>query len=109
MSSVEKVSNFLDDMKEAVVTTPLSEKKSLTKDIDKVTGELEYVKEAVVTICRKYLDKFEGYYKGSTGWFKLDSGLKKIYNSSRIIKLFENDIEDQDTELYKTFIVPFDR
>ena len=35
MWSVEKDSNFLCYKKEAVVTTPLSEKKSLTKDVDK--------------------------------------------------------------------------
>ena len=56
----EKVSNFLDDRKEAVVTTPLSEKKSLTKDVDKGTDELEDMKEAVFPIRRKDLDKFWG-------------------------------------------------
>ena len=35
MSSNEKVSNILGDRKEAVVTTTLSEKKSLTKDVEK--------------------------------------------------------------------------
>ena len=44
MSSVEKVSNVLDDKKEAVVPTSLSEKKSLTKYDDKSTDELEYMK-----------------------------------------------------------------
>ena len=44
MLSVDKVSNFLDDRKEAVVTTPLLEKKSLTKDVDKVNDELEDIK-----------------------------------------------------------------
>ena len=39
MLSVDKDSNFLDDKKEAVVTTPLSENKSLTKYVDKGTGE----------------------------------------------------------------------
>ena len=74
---VNKVSNVLGARKEALVTTPLSENKSSTKDVDKGTGELEYMKEAVVTIRRKDLDKFEGQSKGYTGWFKLDSGLKK--------------------------------
>ena len=32
MSLVDKYSNFLDDKKEAVVTTPFSEKKSLTTE-----------------------------------------------------------------------------
>ena len=30
------------------------------------------MKYAVVTICRKDSDKFEGQSKGSTGWFNLD-------------------------------------
>ena len=44
MSSVDKVSNVLGDSKEAVVTTPLSEKKSFTKYVEKGTGELEDMK-----------------------------------------------------------------
>ena len=44
MSSVERVGNVLDDRK-----------------------------EAVVKICRKDLDKFEGQTKGYTEWFNLDS------------------------------------
>ena len=67
MLSVEKVGNVLGDRKEEVVTTPLSEKKSSTKDVDKGTDELEYMKRAVVTIHRKGLDKFEGKAKVSTG------------------------------------------
>ena len=93
-----------------MVTTPFSDKKSLTKDVDKGTGESEYMKEAVVKIHRKYLDKFEFQSKGYKGWFKLDSELncflQLIHNS---IKLYEKDIEGQDTDLYKTFFVPFDK
>ena len=86
MSSVKKVSNVLDDRKEAVITTQFLEKKSLTKDVDKGTGELEDMKQALVTILRKDLDKFESQSEGSTGWFKLDDELgKKSYNSSRIL------------------------
>ena len=99
MSSVDKSSNILGDRKEEVVTTPLLDKKSSTKDVDedtyalvdkpfwekksptkdvgKGTYEWEDMKKAVVTIRRKGLDKFEGQSKGSTGRFKLDSGLKK--------------------------------
>ena len=51
----------------------MAEKNSSTKDVDKRTYESEDMKEAVVTIRRKYLYKFKGKYKGSTGWFKLDS------------------------------------
>ena len=43
MSSVEKMSNILGDMIEEVVTTPSSENKSSTKDVDRFTGELEYM------------------------------------------------------------------
>ena len=74
MLQVEKVSNVLGDRKEEVVTTPLSEKKSSTNDVDKVTYELEGMKKAVVTIRGKGLDNFDGQSKGSVGWFKLDSG-----------------------------------
>ena len=37
---------------------PLLEKKYLTNYVDKGTDELEYMKHAVVVICRKGLDKF---------------------------------------------------
>ena len=72
MSSNEKVSTVLGDRKEEIFTTPLSEKKSPTKnvdegtyefsdiplmekkystnDVDKGTKELEDMKQAVVTI-----------------------------------------------------------
>ena len=74
MQSVEKVGNVLGDRKEEVVMTPLSEKKSQTKDVDKGTDGLDDMRKSVVTICRKGLNNFEGPSKGSTGWFKLDSG-----------------------------------
>ena len=73
MSSVQKISNVLGDKKEEVVTTPLSEKKSLTNDFEKGTNELEYMKKSVVTIHNKGLYKFECQSKGYTGWLKLDS------------------------------------
>ena len=97
MSSVSKVSNFLGDKKEELFPTLLLEKKSLKNDVDKGTDELvdtpllekksstKYVdtdtdeladKKIVVTIRRKGFNKFEGQFKGSTGWFKLYS--KKI-------------------------------
>ena len=73
MSLIEKNSNVLDDNKEAVVTNPLSEKKSLTNDVDKGTKKLEDMKGAVVTIRRKYSDNFEGQSKVSTCWFNFYS------------------------------------
>ena len=77
MLSNEKLSNFLGDRKEEVVTTPLSENKSSTKDVEKGTDKLAYMKRSVVTILRKGLYQFGGQYKGSRVWFKLDNGFLK--------------------------------
>ena len=66
----------------------LMEKKSSTKDFDKGTSELVYMKQAVVTILGKGLDKYDDKSKGYKGWFKLDSGFFKnniFYDSFRII------------------------
>ena len=58
------------------------------------------MKEAVVTIFRKYSDNFEGQSKVSTGWFNLDHEFLKrkfstlehdFYNF-----IYEKDIEGQD-------------
>ena len=73
MLSVDKVNNILGDRKEEVVTTPLLENKSSTKDVGKGIDELEDMKKAVVSIRRKGLYKFQGKSKRYTGWFKLDS------------------------------------
>ena len=98
MSSVEKYTNVLDNKKEAVVTTSLSENKLLktekvttsddvhkrtekittSEEVDKGYENFEDMKEAVVMIRRKDSDKFEGQSKGSTGCFNLDHDLKKI-------------------------------
>ena len=67
MLLVNKDSNVLDDRKEELIRTPFLEKKSLTKDVDKGTEELEDIKEAVVTIRRKDSYKFDGQSKVSTG------------------------------------------
>ena len=70
-----------------MVTTPLSEKKVLTtkkfttsEEVEKGTEKLEYIKGAVVNICRKDSDNFKGKSKGSTGWINIDHGLKKENN-----------------------------
>ena len=52
----------------------LMEKKYSTKDVDKVTDYLAYIKQAVTTIIRKGLYQFEGQYSGSKRWFKLVIG-----------------------------------
>ena len=50
-----------------------SEKVTTSEEVDKVTKILDEMKESVVTIRRKNLDKFEGQSKGSTGWFNIDN------------------------------------
>ena len=76
---VHKHNTNFDDKKEVVFITTFSNRKILTtekvttsEEVDKVTEKLEEMKEAVVTICSKDLDKFEGNFKVSTGWFNLD-------------------------------------
>ena len=70
------------------------------------------MKQAVVTIRIKDLDNFEEQSKRSTCWFNLDHEFLNIKFSTLepdfYRKLYENDIEDQDIEPYKTFLVPFD-
>ena len=44
----------------------------------------------MVTIGRKGLDQFEGQYKGSTGWFKLDSG----FLQKNILQVIHNSIKN---------------
>ena len=105
MSSNEKVSNVLGDRKEEVVTTPLSENKystkdvekgtdkladtllmdneSSTKDVDKGTDKLADMKHEVNKIHRKGLYQFDGQSSGYKGWLKLDIGfLKTTFSKS---------------------------
>ena len=89
----------------------LMEKKYSTKDFDKGTDELADTKQTAVKIRRKCIYQFEGQYKGSKVWFKLDSGVLKPYLLQFIqnsINTLKNNIEYQDTELYTTFILLFD-
>ena len=108
-SSTNDVDGGTDELED----TPLLEKKSSTKDVDKGTDELIDMKKSVVTIRRKGLDKFEGQSKGYTGWLKLDSAFLKTkistINSELYKEFYEKNIGNQGGELYKTFIVPFDK
>ena len=98
----DKVTDELSDM-------PFMEKKYSTKDVDKGTYEVADMKQAVVTIIRKGLYQFEGHSKTSKRLFKLDSAfLKTTFSTSHSEFYNFIYIEDQDTELYTTFIVPFD-
>ena len=60
------ITTFLD---RKILTT---EKVTTSEEVEKVTEKLEDMKEAVVTICRKDSNKFEGHFKVSTGLFNLD-------------------------------------
>ena len=42
------------------------------EEVEKGTEKLEDMKEAVVTTRKKDSDEFEGRSKGYTGWFNLD-------------------------------------
>ena len=70
------------------------------------------MKEAVVTIRSSDLDNFQGQSKGSTGWFNLDHKFFKIkfptLEPDFYDFYYEKNIEGQDMEPYKTFLVPFD-
>ena len=66
--------NDVDEGTDELADMPLMEKKYSAKDVDKSTDELSDMKQAVVTMCRKGLYKFEGQSTGSKGWFILNSG-----------------------------------
>ena len=57
MSSNDKVSNVLGDSKQEVVTTPFSDKKSSTKDVDEGTDELAYMPMMEKKSSTKDVDK----------------------------------------------------
>ena len=67
----------------------------------------------VHTIRRKGLNQFEGQSIGTQGLFKLDiESLKTTYSkihSGLYKELFKYNIEYQDTEVYKTFVITFDK
>ena len=71
--------------KKRVVT---SEKLTTSEEVNKGIKNLYDKKESVVTICRKYLDKFEGQSKGSTGWFNIDNEFLKRKISTIEPKLY---------------------
>ena len=62
---VDKVSNVLGDRKEEVIITSFLEKKSLTKDVGKVTYELADTLLSDNKSSTKYVDKGGRYEKGS--------------------------------------------
>ena len=72
MSSNKKVINFWADRKEEVVTTPLSEKKSLTKDFEKGTDKLA----DILLMENKYSTKYVG--KGTDELVDMKQAVKKI-------------------------------
>ena len=56
----KSLTNDVEEGTDELADMPLMEKKSSTKDFDKGTDELADTKQAVVTIRRKCLDRFEG-------------------------------------------------
>ena len=70
------------------------------------------MEDPVVPIRRKYLDNVQWHSTRSTCWFNLDHEQLKINFSTLDTdfykKRFENNIEGQYIETYKTFVVPFD-
>ena len=97
--------------------TPLTEKTvvaseniTTSEEFDKGTKNLDGMKEAVVTICRKDLDNFEGQSTVSTGWFNINNEWLNVFYTLEpdFYNFFEKDIEGQYMEPYKTFLVPFD-
>ena len=113
LSEKKTSTNMVDKCTCEKADTLLSGKKHLTKDVEKGTYELVFKKQKVHTIRRKGLNQFEGQSNGNQGWFKLDiEFLKTTFSESHsefYNELFEKNIENQDTEVYKTFSVPFDK
>ena len=68
------------------------------------------MEEPVVTICRKGLDNFQRQSASSKGSFNLDHEWLKIKFSTLETDfyktIFENNIEGQDIETFKNFVVP---
>ena len=65
-----------------------SEKVTTSEEVDKVTKILDDMKEAVVKIRRKDLDKFQS--KGSTGWFNIDHASLRKNVSALKPELYQN-------------------
>ena len=95
--------------KKKVVT---SEKVTTSEEVDKGINIFDNMNDALVMVRRKYLDDFEGQYKGSTGWFNPDHEFFKRKFSTLepdfYYIFYQKDIECQDMEPYKTFVLPFD-
>ena len=86
-------------------------KKYSTKEIDKVTDKWVDMNQEANTIHRQGLDQFEGHSIRSKGLFKLDIGFLK----TTFLKVIQDSInnylkgfKDQDMEVSKMFILPFD-
>ena len=97
LSEKKSPTKDVDEGKEEFSDIPLTEKKSSTKDVDKGTDELADMKQGAVKILRKGLEQFEGQSKGSTGWFKLDSGFLK----TTFLQLIQNSIKNLKIIIFK--------
>ena len=83
-----------------------------SEEFEKGTKKLDDMKEAVVTIRGKDSDNFKAQSKKSTSWFNLKHKFFKrkflTLEPDFYKNIYERDIESQDMEPYKTFVVTFD-
>ena len=80
-----------------------TEKITTSEEVHKGSDKLEDMKEAVVKICRKDSDNFEGRSKGYIGWFNIDHKFFLIKCSTLepdFYKTLQKDIEGLDMEPY---------
>ena len=87
-----------------------SEKVTPSEEVEKDTNSLNDMEDPVHMIRAKDLDKFQGQSIGSTGWFKLDQGWLKIKFSTLEPDFYKKglkNIEGQDIEAHKNFVVTF--
>ena len=88
-----------------------SDKVTPNEEVEKQTIKLDDIKEAVFMICRKNLDNFQDQSTGSTDWFNIDcEWLKEMYYTLEPDFYFykKKNIEGEDIEPYKIFVVSFD-
>ena len=82
--SKEKSSNIA---KEKVAS---SEKVTSSEEVEKGNNFFNDMEYPVVTICRKGLDNFQGYYIASTDWFNLNREWLKMNVSTLEPDLYKN-------------------
>ena len=72
MSEKKSLTKKVEKGTDELADTLFSEKKSRHRATSSGTYKLEFIKQKVKTFCRKGLNLFEGPSTGAKGWFKLD-------------------------------------